>query len=284
MAQQVRPPDVVTATGEFISGDNNGIPTQWRKWVTPPDPGDLPGYGLVAADDFGQSAGALSGKGLDVGGDWLSVGFGADFEATGSGQASRLEAGGNDHYEIAGTTAHALIHVEVDVTMTVGGYGYVESHGIVLRYVNASNLLRVGLWPGQAASGIDAFSLDVGYLLAGTPVDLFGTHAGQHLDLGEAVALGTPYRLVVEVDTAGVITVWVYKGGAGGVLLHNDGHGQTAQITQTVNTNVAPLATGGALATGKVGLFDFDEHPGTGSPPIDPGTRYWDNFTASAVT
>lgn len=202
-------------------------------------------YGLIRAplrvttpltysvrDEFTQTAGALSGKTLPVGGTWSGAGDADDFNLLGTGYSFAQRTALSDadrwtgRYAIAGTGTFTNVTVSAYLSRSVytsGGSGYLY-RGILARYTDANNWL---LYHIDESTGYST-RVFVRKRVAGTVTDLLSASA--------PLASGT---LILIVNAAG--TAQVYFSGA---------------LIGTVSDS--DLATGGALATGKVGIYDAD--------------------------
>lgn len=214
-----------------------------------------------ARDEFEQTAGALAGKSLAVGGSWSGVGDTTDFAVETTGKTAERTAvsdtgtlGGTQfgRFAISGVSAFAAQFVQVDFKQaTLANYPHM---GVVCRYVDTSNWLTV-----YAQRATDATK---------TYITVEKCVAGVFTELAAAIDVGAPpifggvwYTLAALVDASGVLSVWMFSQGAPGPVLWQ--------------TQDSALATGGALASGKPGIVDELATAGA-------VTRNYDNFFAFA--
>ena len=197
----------------------------------------------VARDGFNQSAGALAGKALPVGGLWAAAGnpTGLTVETTGHTAQRSTTTEVNPHFALAGTNVYAAIAVQTDFW---GGVGVTALQGVFARYVDTNNF--VVLYRGfdfivllKRVAGVDTF-------IKSTKVPLNRT-SKQTLRLG--------------VDATGrCFCWWVLTAAVMGAPL--------------IVAQDSDLATGGVLASGRIGIYDH---------ALDQGaavTRSYDNFAA----
>lgn len=199
---------------------------------------------ISAADEFiaTTAGGALNARAAPAGGTWVTSGATTDFtfaDAPGVDETvSRATTGdtGVGRFAIIGTGTFADIDMRTKAQTTGGG---ALRMGVVARYVNATNYARAYIdW---ATSSLVATV----------------TVAGTTTQLGSKVNYlvgGAYYQIRLVVAANGRLTAIL--GDANGTAL------------QTIESYHSSLATGGALATGNVGLLDFG---GTGA-----GTRYYE--------
>ncbi|HYV17335.1 MAG TPA: hypothetical protein VE972_15080 [Conexibacter sp.] len=200
---------------------------------------------LSARDEFNQTAGALSGKTLPVGGTWAGAGDTDDFVVdTASATAQRAVAGdlGNTgRWALAGSSTFATVAVSVDATLM--NANTLTSQAVIARYVDTTHHVQGGFFVGNGWAFVYK-------RLGGGVIPI-----GQRLDL--PVRLGIPWTIQLAVDASGRFAMWVAPAGS--------------PLGDPVITGIdADLATGGALASGKVGLYDEN---GFGA-----STRSYDNF------
>jgi hypothetical protein len=217
---------------------------------------------VTARDDFAQTAGALTGKTLPVGGTWVGAGDLDDFNVTGSGTVQRTV--GSDasnsagRFAIAGTSVLTSSFAAFDIGSTVSGQQATRM-GIILRYTDTSNYLFVG---SDATSTFRIIKV-----VAGTPTTIASVNlVDVFADL--VVAL-------LALIAGGSVSAWVDANGrvVGRLDFTNAGYSQVA----LAGAYDSALATGGALASGKVGFYDA--FSGGATP-----TRTYDNFIAAPYT
>lgn len=210
---------------------------------------------LSARDEFDQAAGALSGKVAPVGGTWGGAGDGADFavETVGHTATRNVISDAVNVGRLAplGTTNFTDVIVQADVkAWGLPGLTAAMRQCVLARYVDASNWLVAGLTTDHNNS--------VAYLVvknvAGTPTVLAQGPSGlKGLNAGYVITV----RL--SVDASGRWFLW---------LANRD-----SDLGTPVISGVDPvLATGGALATGKPGLYDEYTHTAVFSRTYD---RFW---------
>jgi hypothetical protein len=204
---------------------------------TPADPSGS----LRLSDDFTQSAGSYTGKSMDLGGVVSGGGDAVDFSIdTTNDLLQRTEvsdAANTGRYVYAGSNlTDCSVSVDVD---TPGPYSG-DRGGALVRYVDSSNY-AFAVVEGPVAS----FSLAIYKKVAGVVTLIYS--------LGVSSVGG---ELVAEVRSDGTWSVT----NAGFIILGTD----------------SVFATGGALASGKAGIYD--EHQSASA-----WTRTYDNFRAYAL-
>lgn len=211
----------------------------------------------VAWDGFAHTAGLLAGKTATTGGTWAGVGDADDFATTGLqvSRGAQADTAVRINY-LASDYTSVAVRCEIGMSQSAGLAGGAYA-GLLARYTNASNHLRALLYDTGSSS---SQQLLVQKGVAG----VFTNLASVAIPFGYAA--GTTHRMILVALTTGQWFVYLTaKGSTSDVLLAS---GQDAA-----------LATGGALATGRVGLADT-----AGSYPSTPPTRYYDNFAAWAPT
>ncbi len=189
-------------------------------------------------DDFRQTAGALHGKTATVGGAWTTTsGTAGDFSVTGSDDYVAYRSAVSDpdtnsgRYAVIGSAVAACI-VRADVKFTTKTSA---RFGVLARYADTNNWLMAFINPAVIS---DFGAVTVAKRVGGSVTTLAGTTASPYYSV-----TGMFYRLSLSVDAAGN---WnVYWG-----LASND------QLALVLSGTDSALATGGALASGKVGLYD----------------------------
>ncbi|MDQ3934162.1 MAG: hypothetical protein M3340_05975 [Actinomycetota bacterium] len=209
---------------------------------------------FTARDEFNQSAGALAGKTLPQGGTWSGAGDADDFVVETVGKTAQRAAVSDagpratGRFAIAGTSVLASTLVQVDLKTSARE---IARQGVVARYTDVNNWVGADVTPG-----VDGVSLVVQKVVAGTET---GLHT---MDLSnEIVTTWNTLRLVI--DTAGRYFVWLFVTDGAPVLV--------------CTGRDSALAAGGALASGKVGLLDWQ-------PSATAVTRSYDNFVAATAT
>jgi hypothetical protein len=219
-----------------------------------------------ARDAFDQTAGTLTGKTLATGGTWTGAGDADDFSVETTGHTAQRTAvsdssgHANARWAIAGTATYTTQTVQCDLKWSAaigtGSFGL----GVVARYTDTSNFLIAYINPTSASSS----SLFVTLYVAGSPVPVLSSSSG--ISLGSYYAIpSTFYRVKLSVTSGGVINVW---GGFASLDL---------PVTPLFTGQNNALATGGALASGKAGIFDWNS-------TATASTRNYDNFLVTVPT
>ena len=226
-------------------------------------PAPSPGV-LAVYDDFNSiTAGtALNTRVAPVGGTWATNGPAGDFSAA-DAPASFDETMFRSTTADAGVFRQAIIGsavaaTEISVRLQTTSFNAGLSRGLIARWANVTNYLRVlvaATGSFQGASATDSGSaVFVQKVVAGTVTTLASWFVGINL------VANTWYSLKVILPASGVGIVTLYD--ANGAAL------STGQFFDTV------LATGGTLASGQVGFTDVG--------PTTASTRYYDNFVSMA--
>jgi hypothetical protein len=202
---------------------------------------------FTVRDEFDQTAGALSGKTLPSGGTWsLSThsGVADDLAVDGFGRANNSGNTIGARSAIAGTTSFTDMVAQVDINIPAEApLGGIVT-GLAARWVSASVSMAAYIhWGGN-------------FLWAGTST---GSEFGR---VPVSVVAGDTWSLRLYTDALGRYAIWMFP--AGGVT-----------GSPIINGQSAELATGGTLASGRVGIFDGVDAVATGT------TRYYDNFWAA---
>ena len=195
-----------------------------------------------ARDEFDQTAGALAGKTPNTGGNWANAGDATDFQVSGSGTVTRtatLDTSTNmsnaclDTMATPASLAGLLAQVTQSTSDPYGDGNYRLRQGLLLRYTDTSNFLAVYMRPySPSVGGVYAVQRVAGTertIISNASVSGFPLHL--------------PYVLAASVGADGLITVMGAPEGIGWSVF--------------ASGYSADLATGGALASGKVGLFDW---------------------------
>jgi hypothetical protein len=226
------------------------IPTRRYGIARAPAVHETPGA-LVAEDSFDQTAGALTGKEAPLGGKWEGSGDADDFQVTGSGSVQRTAVS-----DAIATGRNAFLSGASYTNITVQGRlsipapsspNYYRLHGVQARYTATTKKVIAALQANPASSG----SWTAYVFLKDTNTSIgFGTLpfdvAGQDVDI----------RLQVNAD--GRWRLWVNG-------------------TQIKAGQDSRLATGGEMATGKIGLYDENG-------PATAATRLYREFFAFVPT
>lgn len=207
---------------------------------------------FLARDEFDQTAGALTGKTLPVGGTWAGSGDTDDFavETTGkTAQRTAVSDTGSDGRIAVGSTDYTAIAVQADVKASV----LAHSQGVVCRYSALTDYFSAVIHPADPTN-FD-YSLQVSVYKEAS-----GSGSTLTYDTSMVMQASTYYTVRLLVDAAGRWFVWVFPAGGPPGSPVADGFD-------------AALATGGALATGKVGIRDV-------AATATASTRNFDNFAA----
>jgi hypothetical protein len=199
---------------------------------------------VVARDDFaGFTSGNLNGRTAPAGGAWTTAGDTTDFagQPVGSSPTSDFGAGavvrqtgGPEFVGRYAVLGPALTDTEVGTKMWVqnpAGLANTNNQGVAARYVDTQNVLR-------AFFNQNTQTLSVNRLLANS---------------GSAVSVSVP--VVVPANWFPAIRLVVYASGRVIATLTDPG-GAVIGIVDVPAGTWPELATGGALASGKAGLYD----------------------------
>jgi hypothetical protein len=184
-----------------------------------------------------------------VGGSWATSGAATDFAINATDHT--VERSTNDagidagRFALAGTTSLGAIIAQVDVMVDVLP-ATDSALGLVARYVDANNWALARLFFSRNVPTLRRVALTLNVAGVTTTV---GFETGQTFN-----APHTPYTVRLYVDSEGRFAIWV----------------NGSLIATGSDTN---LATGGALATGKFGIYDANISAGV--------TRTYDNFSAA---
>lgn len=206
----------------------------------------------AARSDFTNESGAITGDSLTVGGVWVGAGDADDFSA-GSGAATRTatsDAANTGRWVTVDTNlTNSVVEVDVSHSDANASMGAAMKVGVVARYADTSNHVRAVL--RRAASGATRAQLRVEKRVAGTITAL--------IDWTEVLSSA-------QFISAVRLSLRVFSSGEWSVAI--DG-------TTVVSGSDSALATGGALASGDVGLYDeYTSASGL--------TRTYDNFASWA--
>jgi hypothetical protein len=212
--------------------------------------GDTP---TAARRDFGEAAGNLSGKTMPVGGTWTTSGSATDFavEASGHTLQRSTTSEASFRFAIAGTATFTNVLAQVDFKVSAIPDLGDSRRAVVVRYVDSSNYLAI-----FASTVDDGSSL---YTHVQSQVTIAGATTGE--SVAYPIAADGWYTLRLVADVQGRYYGWVFPRGGRAA-----GPAFARQLTD--------LATGGTLASGKVGIYDWHS-PGTAC------TRTYDNFLAA---
>lgn len=200
-----------------------------------------------ARDEFNQSAGALTGKTAPVGGTWAGAGDATDFavEATGhTAQRTAVSDAASTVGRFAVSGAAATTNQAVEVAAKASAFPATGEMGVLARYVDTSNWFAATLDPGTS-------DIHVTVMVAAS-----------------ASTTSIPMQRPMDVGTYRTVRLLVFANGTW--FLFVDG------VLARSGSNSA-LATGGALASGKPGVYDAWQ-------TSTASTRNYDNFLAFVPT
>lgn len=192
-----------------------------------------------ARDEFNQSAGALAGKTPNTGGNWAGAGDADDFNVSGSGTVTRTAVSdtatnmSNARLETMATPA-SLAGLLAYVVQKTDAYNSTLGHGLLLRYTDTSNFLAV--YATYSAMSGTNLTVNIRTRVAGTETTIGTAYITSILPTSN-------YVLAASVGADGQVIVSGAPEGIGWSVL--------------ASGYSADLATGGTLASGKVGLFDW---------------------------
>jgi hypothetical protein len=209
-----------------------------------------------ARDEFDQSAGALTGKTAPVGGVWAGAGDTDDFQVNATSHTiTRAVDGDADantgRYGVSGVAGFAAQAAQVDFTLpSMAVVNPDNAHfGVLARYTDVNNWLMATLVidPSTALLKVRKRVASTVSTIASLPV---------------SVNFGSSFTFRLQVDAAGRYFLWWGLRG-------------TTLGSPVIGGQDTVLATGGALASGKPGLYDA--HVGVLGVA---STRSYDNFLA----
>lgn len=211
-----------------------------------------------ARDEFNQTAGALAGKVMPVGGTWAGAGDADDFSVETTGHTAQRTAVSDTssgepvavgRIALAGVATYTTVAVQVDVKFSAVGQG--SRAFVFARYTDANNFVLASI----TQQGSTYFTFTIQRTVGGSD-SIISTGAVT----GVPQAANTWYTLRFLVDSSGRAAFWVWPtGGSPGSPLMYDSD--------------AALATGGGIASGRVGFGDHKVSAGA-------VTRSYDNFAA----
>lgn len=208
--------------------------------------------GLVAysaRSEFTTESGAINGDSLRVGGTWTGSGDAVDFSVA-AGEMTRTEVSDTTaRFIVASTPTPTVSAARVDFKVSALAVTGALQPGVILRYVDVNNYLRVRADMGSASSGQVLAEVVVGGASVGaTPVGSVTWESD------------TWYTCVLVAFASGSYCMTLAK--------------RNGAPFYTGASNDSNLATGGVLAAGKVGIHD---RYSAASPAV---TRTYDNFAA----
>jgi hypothetical protein len=200
----------------------------------------------------GTTGDTLTGKSVADGqsGVWSAAGHATGFAIDVSAlNVTRAATAVGAHYELAGSRVFTAVDAQVDVLIaTLNPATPAGEGGLFTRYVDTGNNITLAI-KGATSGANDP----------GNGAVLFATGMSSSWFMPLSLVAGVWYTLRLIVDTSGRFYGWVIpktQGGMGAPLFVG---------------NSSVLATGGACATGRVGLYDT----AGGATAI---TKRWDNF------
>lgn len=206
------------------------------------------GTSYLVRDEFSRS-GTLSGSNAVVGGAWAAGG--TSLFLTNGTVAYRASVSDTDFAIAAVGGTVTACAVQADVSLT--NLGVSAAGGIVLRYVDTNNYAYVHVTRSGAGGIVGLF----------TKIGGVASSWGQTAESPYWAVSGATYQLRVTADAAGNVSVSAAINGS--------------SAGEVISANVPALATGGTLASGRVGLVDANT---SGSANI----RTYDNFLAWTPT
>jgi hypothetical protein len=211
-----------------------------------------------ARDEFDQTAAALTGKVLPVGGTWTVVtnSDADDFNVSGAGVVTRTAVSdtGTGSTELvgrgvtAGTTTYTNIVAAIDFKTSSVSSGVHQ--GLLVRVTDSAKFFAVVVVPTPSTN-----VAQVRPILGATTL--------QNVNTPVVLVNDTYYRVVVMVTANGQYAIYLSL--------------QSAPLTYVAGGQHFDLATGGLEATGKVGIVDLATGPSA-------ATRTYDNFQAWVPT
>lgn len=190
---------------------------------------------FVARDEFNQTSGNLTGKTATVGGNYTGAGDTDDVTVNATGHyAERTATGDVDsltgRYIFSGATASAAQVVQVDVYLDA----YTEYAGAIARGTDANNWF----WALLSVSNVGGVpQMRISKRVTGTVTDFVNGPLGSH-------TIAAWYTVRARVEADGKWFVWVFRQGGS--------PGDPIAVGQD-----SALATGGGLATGKIGFYSY---------------------------
>jgi hypothetical protein len=204
---------------------------------------------FTARDEFDQSAGALNGKTLPVGGTWATTGGATDYTVSGSGVLNRASSvNDTPRYAHAGATTPSTIALESEYEST-GWTG--NSGGVYARYVDGNNYVAAYVSPSITNDALN-------------PVLLVVVGGSAVLNLEQATG-----PLAPAANTRWVVRLFV---SSHGYVEASFRRANATAAAYTLSGFHSSLITGGTLASGRFGIYDRN----TGTAV----TRTFDNFAA----
>jgi hypothetical protein len=212
----------------------------------------------LGVDEFtATTAGtALNGRVANVGGTWATSGEATDFAFSDDFASENVKrtatSAGSGRFAILGSTNYTTTAVETTAYIGASvGSGSTRA-GVIARWVDSSNYLRMNI--SRVDPPTSQCFLEIYEVVAGVSRALYVAFIPE-------LTQPTAVWVRAAVFTDGRIDAWVYNPGSD--------VGQVGPLLKTVSAFSSAAATGGALQTGKPGLFDYSA---TGT------SRYYDQF------
>lgn len=194
--------------------------------------------GLIALDNFNQTAGALTGKTAETGGVWVGAGDTDDFSVSGSGTVTRAATSDTANIGRYGTldVNQSGVYVQAQTFWTVLSQAADYKHGIIARYADTNNWAMADIFYD---SGVGWF-FEVRKRVAGTITTIKSVGIGT---VNTTVASSDAFPMSLQIDSGGRFTAIL----TGSVL---SGVGNFSLTGQD-----ADLVTSGTLGTGDIGIY-----------------------------
>jgi hypothetical protein len=243
-------PPVTTGTqrwqGRFVADASAGAAKIDCFWLIPTTEGygEITGawyytYGsvLTGRDELNDASGGLNGTTADAGGNWATSGVATDWTYTGSGTVTRATTSeASPRYAILGTTNHTGSFAELEFSMSAA----IQSNAVLgplMRWTDASNHVRARFVSNSGNPQV-AVERYIAGALQYLGIFNYGTVSNDQI---------MKLRMAISADGAGA--VWLWPGG----VFPDTG---TPVLIGTFND--VSLATGGTLASGENGFFDWN--------------------------
>jgi hypothetical protein len=204
---------------------------------------------LVGQDSFTSFLGGINTRVAPLGGTWVSSGDASDLTGTaavgGTGGPDAVVRSSttdtNGRYAILGATSYTDTQVDVVTYLFSAPSVGLISQAAVARWTDASNHVRAVVETGV---GYSTGVLRLRQLVAGTPTD------------AATVAFTIPSQTVGVTGSVGVTRLRLLAFASGRAIAQVFNYASTL-LAQTEFSTTA-LATGGTLASGKPGIWDFN--------------------------
>jgi hypothetical protein len=225
---------------------------------------------FTALDGFDQAAGALTGKTAPTGGVWVGAGDASPDWVVGTGgiyagdtaEATRTVVSGSPDAASTGrwvtldiNQTGTYVRSDMAIGTSSGASGLQSRFGLIARYIDSSN------WLGFLLIVPDPFTASPWYAFIKRVAGTLTTIAGSSSTSIAFLSFNTPVELAMTVDSGGKI--------AG----YRDG-------TLVLSGQDSAVATGGALASGDVGLYSEV----TTLPAASNIIHYAGSFSAATYT